>query len=176
MVFVKSTVKLPKVWNADDGTLCTLRRLAESDSQALIAFVKSLSFAARYFRFGDADYDPGEDALKACSLAPEQGVHLIVVTPQDGRDIVIGSARYVIQPDRKSCEFVIVVADKWNHHGLGRELMGALFDCAKSQGISKMYGSVLQSNRDMIEFVRGCGFEITDSPEGDWLKIVTINL
>jgi len=51
---------------------------------------------------------------------------------------VIGSARYVIPPDRTSCEFVIVVADKWKHHGVGHHLMSALFDCAKSQGIDKL--------------------------------------
>jgi hypothetical protein len=30
-----------------------------------------------------------------------------------------------------------------------------------------------EANRDMIEFAKGCGFEVTDSPEGTWLKIIT---
>ena len=168
---------LPKVWKTDDGTVLTLRRLGESDTQNLIAFVKGLSVSARYFRFGQGDYDPGlDDALRVCRLDQEQGLHLIVVTPKDAGETVVGSARYVIQPDRISCEFVIVVADKWNHHGVGHQLMSALLTRAKSQSLRKMYGRILASNRDMIEFVRGCGFEISDSSEGHWLKIASINL
>jgi len=64
--------------------LFTLRQLGESDFQGLIAFARSLSFAALYFRF--EDYDPGQKkALQACTLIPpEQGVRLIVVRSQDG--------------------------------------------------------------------------------------------
>jgi acetyltransferase len=166
-----------KVWKADDETVLTLRRLNESDTQRLIAFVKGLSVTARYFRFGQGDYEPGlDDALRVCRLDPEQGVHLIVVTSGDAVETVVGSARYVIQPDRSSCEFVVVVADKWNHHGIGHQLMDALLSCAKSQGLQKMYGRVLGSNLDMLQFVKACGFEISDSPEGPWLKIARIDL
>lgn len=173
----KAIVELPRVWKTDDGSLFTLRQLAGSDIPALTAFIRGLSFAARYFRFGDADYDPGGgNALQACMLGPEQGLHLIVVTRQADGDIVIGSARYVTQPDKTRCEFAIVVADHWKHHGVGHQLMGALFDCAKSQGIHTMYGRILESNRDMIEFVRGFGFDVVDSPQGNWLQIATITL
>jgi acetyltransferase len=166
-----------KVWKADDGTVLALRQLGESDTPNLIAFVRGLSVSARYFRFGQGDYDPGQDAaLQACRLAPEQGIHLIAVASREAGEIVIGSARYVIQPDRTSCEFVIVVADKWSHHGVGHQLMNALLDYAKSQGLRKMYARVLGSNLDMLEFVRGYGFEISDSSEGHWLKIASINL
>lgn len=168
-----------KVWKADDETMLTLRQLKESDTQRLIDFVKGLSVTARYFRFGQGDYDPGlDDALRVCRLDPEQGVHLIVVTPGDAGEgeTVVGSARYVIQPDRLSSEFVIVVADKWNHHGVGHQLMSALLNSAKSQGLQKMYGRVLGSNLDMLQFVKACGFKISDSPEGPWLKIASIDL
>ena len=168
---------LPEVWKTYDGAVLTLRRLGESDTQNLIAFVRGLSVPARYFRFGQGDYGPSLDqALQVCRLDPEQGVHLIVVTPGDAGETVVGSARYVIQPDRSSCEFVVVVADKWNHHGIGHQLMNTLLSCAKSQGLQKMYGHVLGSNLDMLQFVKACGFEISDSPEGPWLKIARIDL
>jgi acetyltransferase len=87
---------------------------------------------------------------------------------------VIGSARYVTEADRKSCEFVIVVADKSSHHGVGHALMGALIDSAKRQGIGKMWGRILASNLDMLAFVKAQGFEISDSPDGAWQKIASI--
>lgn len=165
-----------KVWKTDDAVL-TLRQLRESDAQRLTDFVKDLSVSARYFRFGQGDYDPAlDEALRACRLDQEQGLHLIVVTPKDAGETVVGSARYVIQPDRSSCEFVVVVADKWNHHGIGHQLMNALLGGARGQGLRRMYGRVLASNLDMLQFVKACGFEIADSPEGDWLKIASIDL
>jgi len=39
-----------------------------------------------------------------------------------------------------------------------------------------MYGRILASNLHMIAFVRGCGFRIADSPEGQWLRIAGIEL
>lgn len=166
-----------KSWKTDDGIVLTLGNPGESDTQNLIAFVRSLSVSARYFRFGQGDFELSHDvALQACRLEPEQGVHLIVVASMDAGEVVIGSARYLIQPDRTNCEFVIAVADQWSHHGVGHQLMNILLDCAKSQGLRKMYARVLGSNLDMLEFVRSYGFQISSSPEGDWLNIASINL
>ena len=166
----------PKRWNVG-GTVLTLRRLNESDTEKLVAFVKGLSVSARYFRFGQGDYDPGlDEALRVCRPDPDQGLHLVVVAPTDAGEAIVGSARYVIQDDRSSCEFAVVVAEQWNHHGVGHQLMDALLDGAKSQGLKGMVGRVLASNPDMLQFVKACGFEVSDSPEGPWLKVASIDL
>lgn len=167
----------PEVWKTEDGSVLTLRRLNDSDAENLIAFVRNLSVSARYFRFGQGDYDPGfDESLRVCRLRDDEGLHLVVLTTGDTSEQVVGSARYVIQPDRSSCEFVIVVADRSSHHGVGHRLMNALLNSAKSQGLQQMVGRILASNRDMLQFVSGCGFAISDSAEGDWMKIASIDL
>jgi acetyltransferase len=164
------TISIP-----NDDTVLTVRRLALSDTERLIAFVKALSVTARYFRFGQGDYNNDlEEALHMCVMNPDRGAHLIAVASRGSDEVVVGSARYVIQADRTSCEFVIVVADKWSHHGIGHELMGALIDSAKSQGLRKMWGRILASNLDMLAFVRGQGFDISDCPDRAWQKIASI--
>jgi len=166
---------MPTITTTDDSALLTVRRLVESDTEKLIAFVKALSVSARYFRFGQGDYnDDLEEGLHACVMNPDRGTHLIAVASPGPDEVVIGSARYVIQADRTSCEFVIVVADKWSHHGIGHELMGALINTAKRQGLRKMWGRILASNLDMLAFVKGQGFGICDSPDGAWQKIASI--
>lgn len=168
---------LPEAWKTEDGSALTLRRLEESDAEKLIAFVRGLSVAARYFRFGSGDYDPGlDETLRYCRLRHDEGTHLIVLTSTERGEQIVGSARYVIQPDRSSCEFVIVVADTWGHHGVGHRLIDALLGCAKAQGLQKMHGRILASNRDMLRFVGGVGFAISDSAEGDWMKIASLDL
>jgi acetyltransferase len=166
---------MPTIELTSEVTHPTVRPLAESDTDMLIAFVKGLSVSSRYFRFGQGDYDDGLDgALHACVMPPELGTHLIAVASGADGDAVVGSARYVIQPDRSGCEFVIVVADKSSHHGIGHQLMRALMDCAKRQGLRSMWGRILGSNLDMLAFVRGQGFQILDSPDGAWQKIARV--
>ncbi len=168
---------LPSPLGADVGSSPVIRPLAESDLPNLFAFIRGLSFATRYFRFGHGDYDPEQHgARQGCLLAPEQGLHLIALVDTDGCEVVVGSARYVIQPGKTSCEFAIVVADSWKHHGIGHRLMDALSNRARAQGLRTLFGRILESNQEMIEFVRSYGFEISDGPEGPWQKIAVLNL
>ena len=44
------------------------------------------------------------------------------------------------------------------------------------QGIKEMFGRILSTNQEMITFVQELRFSITDSAEGSWLKIATIDL
>lgn len=170
-------VDFPATWKSEDGCVLTLRHLDESDAEQLIAFVRNLSVSARYFRFGQGDYEPGlDESLRVCTLRHDEGLHVVVLTTGDAGEQIVGSARYVIQPDRSSCEFVIVVADKWGHHGIGHRLMSVLIDCARSQSLKKMIGRILASNLDMLQFVGGLGFTLSDSTEGGWIKIASIDL
>lgn len=163
--------------DVDATRAAIIRPLLETDLPKLFDFIRGLSFAARYFRFGHGDYDPGQmGAPRDCLLAPEQGLHLIAVSPAEDGEAVVGSARYVIQPDRTRCEFALVVADDWKHHGLGHRLMQALQDHARERGMRILFGYILESNLDMLEFVRTCGFEIGDSAEGPWQKLATLHL
>jgi len=176
MILDKTTEKLPIVLSTEDGTVLKIQHISTNHFSCLSTFVRSLSFSTRYFRFGNGDFNPSEEeVLRECNPNPQECVHLLVMVDQSDQEQVIGSARYVIQSE-VSCEFAIAVADSWKHHGVGHLLMQALMESAKSRGIKEIYGRILGSNLGMIEFVRGCGFEIMNSAEGSWLKIATLSL
>jgi acetyltransferase len=78
---------------------------------------------------------------------------------------LVGDARYVGNPDRRSCEFGIVVADDWHHTGIAQLLMDALIRAARARGFETMEGIVLEDNRDMLDFVRELGFERVPAAE-----------
>jgi len=77
----------------------------------------------------------------------------------ESQNALVGDARYVANPDRRSCEFGIVVADDWHHTGIAQLLMDALICAARARGFETMEGIVLEDNRDMLDFVRELGFE-----------------
>jgi acetyltransferase len=173
----KMEARLPTAWKTDDGTVLMLRHISAHDVCQLASFVRELSFGTRYFRFGSADFAPSEDEiLRVCTPDPQECVHLLVWMNENGKRKVMGSARYVVQSDTR-CEFAIAVSDSWKHHGVGYRLMNALIEIARSRrGIKQMYGNILRTNLVVSEFIEGCGFEIADSEEGDWLKVATLSL
>jgi acetyltransferase len=88
--------------------------------------------------------------------------HMAFVCEHAGR--LVGEARYVANPDQRSCEFGVVVADDWRKSGIAGLLMQALIEAARAAGFETMDGLVLRTNRPMLRFVRALGFEIAPEP------------
>jgi acetyltransferase len=82
----------------------------------------------------------------------------------DGKPALVGEARYVANPDGRSCEFGVVIADDWHKTGIAGLLMDALIRAARAQRLETMEGLVLRENREMLRFVRALGFEATPDP------------
>jgi acetyltransferase len=82
-----------------------------------------------------------------------------------GRQELVGEARYAANPDGRSCEFSVVIADDWHKSGIGGLLMHALMRYARASGFTTMEGMVLRDNHTMVRFVRALGFEVTPVPE-----------
>jgi acetyltransferase len=166
----------PIVWKARDSSILTIRPISPGDVCSLLAFVNGLSFANRYFRFGNGEFNPStEEAMRVCTPNLDECTHLVVAMNKGGNEILIGSSRYVIH-SKTCCEFAIAVTDSWKHHGVGHRLMDNLIVSAKSRGMKQMYGKILSTNLDMIKFVSDFGFNINESEDGLGLIIATCNL
>jgi acetyltransferase len=98
---------------------------------------------------------------------------LIAVLEQGNRETELGVARYVMNPDGQSCEFALVVADKWQHKGIGSRLMTALIEAARSRGFRTMTGEILGSNHNMLELAASLGFSLRTSPDDPGIKAAT---
>ena len=71
---------------------------------------------------------------------------------------VAGEARYVVNPDGKSCEFGVMIADAWRKSGVAGLLMEALIRVARERGLASMEGLVLRY--PPLRFARALGFEV----------------
>jgi acetyltransferase len=98
------------------------------------------------------------------------------VQESDGREIELGVARYVVDPDGETCEFAIVVADRWQRRGLGGHMLETLIEIARSRGLRWMIGNVLATNEPMLRLARKLGFAITGNPDDATTKRVTLRL
>lgn len=142
-----------------DGTAVTLRPIRPEDARIEQEFVRNLSDESRYYRFMDSMRELSPRMLSHFTRV-DYDLHmaLIAVTERGGRETQVAVARYVADDDRRRCEFAIVVADDWQHKGLGTRLMQALMGAARAAGIRIMFGEVLASNHKMLQFTARLGF------------------
>ena len=82
-----------------------------------------------------------------------------------GKSELVGEARYVANPEGRSCEFGVVIADAWHKSGIAGLLMEALIRYAQARGLETMEGLVMRENHEMLRFVRALGFEAAPVPE-----------
>jgi acetyltransferase len=143
-----------------DGTPVTIRPIRPDDAEIEQTFVRNLSDESRYYRFMDTVRELSPQMLSHFTRVDyDHHIALIAVVERDGGETEVGVARYVADDDRRRCEFAIVIADDWQHKGLGTRLMQALMAAARGAGIGSMDGEVLASNHKMLQFTAGLGFK-----------------
>ncbi len=98
----------------------------------------------------------------AGSRLPEGREIEFAVAQIDGHPRMVGSARYVVEPDGQNCEMAIVVNDDWHGQGIGQHLLDALTDTARRADLKTMHGVVLGTNAGMTKFAQRLGFEVDD--------------
>ncbi|MDB5802016.1 MAG: family N-acetyltransferase [Rhodocyclales bacterium] len=160
-------------WRLKDGTEVLVRPLLPEDAEMEQRFVRQLSAQTRYFRFMSSLRELSPSLLtKLTQMDGEREMALIatIELPVEqageivGIEVEIGVCRYAAEPDGRSCEFAIVIADAWQSAGLGRYLMTQLIGAARSRGFKTMKGVFLASNERMLRFVQSMGFIVRKDP------------
>jgi acetyltransferase len=156
-----------------DGRRVLVRPIHPDDLPHEASFLAHLSPQARHQRFQRLSSADLEHLAGFYTRVDYKDHMAFVCTAREGaRESIVGDARYLANADGASCEFGIVVADAWRHTGVAQHLMRALLAHAKASGIRIMASIVLRENRDMLDFARELGFEVTEMPdEPDCLRI-----
>ena len=143
-----------------DGTPVTIRPIRASDLLLERAFVVSLSPHTRYQRLlSGRRLLPGE-LRRLTDIDYAHELALVALAQVDGCEQMLGVARYVRDDETEpgSCDFAIVVADRWQGHGIGEMLLRRLQRAACDDGIRVVGGITLSTNAAMIALARKLGF------------------
>jgi acetyltransferase len=168
---------LVSVWQLADGTDIKIRPIRPEDAAIEQQFIRELSPQAKYFRFMQGLNELTEEMLvRFTQLDYDRELALIAVLEADSGETELGVARYVMNPDGQSCEFALVVADRWQHRGIGSHLMSALIDAARKRGFKRMIGEILTGNRNMLELAESLGFSLHASPDDTGVRVATLTL
>ena len=140
-------------------TMIAIRPIRPSDFELERAFVRGLSRFSAYRRLMSSRR-PSDEELRHWTEV--DGVHefaLVAVASAGDGEEQAGVARYVVSADPEVAEFAVVLSDRWQGQGLGRQLLGRLVNAARGRGIKRLVGATLSDNTAMLQLGRKLGFK-----------------
>jgi RimJ/RimL family protein N-acetyltransferase len=151
-----------------NGKTLTVRFAAPDDAETLQRYFRLLSVRSRYNRFLGAVSELSASQLNDFTHAGEDDrFSVLAVMTTEGRERIVGEARYGFDAATSSFEFGISIDDRWQGQGIGAVLLGNLECRAAALGAVRMLGDTLRSNEAMIALARKSGFAFTRQPD-DW--------
>lgn len=161
----------------NDGTDITIRPIRPEDAEMEAKFVRELSNEAKYFRFMNSFHELSQEMLvRFTQIDYHNEMALIAVKTDSQGEEQIGVARYSTNVDKTSCEFALVVSDKWQSRGIAHHLMKDLMEIARDRNLETMEGQVLRENSKMLELVASLGFQVRNDAEDNTIKQVEARL
>jgi acetyltransferase len=151
---------LSETLTLNDGSRVTIRPILPGDAGIEQDFIARLSPGARRYRFLSGLKELTPDMLRRfTNIDYPREMAFIATVPVEGRERQIAVARYAKGSAPDHVEFAVVVADEWQRQGIGRLLLGRLFDVARRSGFAAIEGLVLRENRGMLKLMERMGFE-----------------
>lgn len=157
---LETTFQLP------NGTDILVRPIRPEDAELERTFIEGLSQQSRYYRFMHNVKNVTPEMLaRFTQIDYHRELALVALVKEKRKSVEIGISRYVLNADGISCEFAVVVSDKWQRTGIGYKLMELLIEAARDKGLKYMDGIILKDNAGMRKLARGLGFELRDHEE-----------
>lgn len=160
-------------WTPRDGTPLLIRPIRPEDEPLIVAFHHGLTeetVYARYFsHLGLSQRTAHERLTRVCFNDYDREIALVAEetdrTTGDVSIVAVGRlSRSRIAP---TGEFAILVADRWQRRGLGRELLQRLVRIAKDEGLRLIWADMLAANVGMRRLAESLGFQVTgETTEG----------
>ena len=143
------------------GGQIKIRALEPHDREAFVAAAGKLSPQSLYRRF----FGPKRNFSKAeiayfTEIDFERHVALVAVAEEGGRDVIVGSGRYITTGPTEA-EVAFTVVDAYQGRGIGTfSLLRHLTQVARDNGLKTLVAQVLPDNIGMLKVFAHSGMEI----------------
>jgi acetyltransferase len=144
-----------------DGLRVTLRPIRPEDEPRWHEMLDACSPESIHMRFRALVKHTHAMATRFCFIDYDRELAMVAELPdEDGKVKLAGVGRLVADPDRRSAEYAVLVADPWQGHGLADLLTDSCLEIARSWGVEEVYAETTPDNARMIAVVRGHGFAV----------------
>ena len=146
----------------EDGLRYRVRPIRPDDASRLVAFHGKLSTRSVYLRFFTVHPTLSETEVRRFTTVDYVDRLALVATVEDR---LIAVARYDRAPGATEAEVAFVVADDYQHHGIGSTLLDDLADAARARGVTTFRADTLAENHAMLDVFRHTGFPVSAHTE-----------
>jgi GNAT superfamily N-acetyltransferase len=147
---------------ATDGLCFRVRPIRPDDAGRLVEFHRILSPQSVYLRF--FTFHPTLSAVEVARFTTVDYVDRLALVAAEG-DRLIAVGRFDRFPGTTEAEVAFIVADEFQHHGIGALLLDELVKAARERGIETFTAQTLAENHAMLDVFRHAGFPVTSRIE-----------
>lgn len=154
-----------------DGRRVLIRPIHVDDVARNARFLDELSPPSKHFLFLGGISRLSEDALRRlCDPDPARDMAFVALeadadAARGAAPRQVGLCRYAGADSPQGAEISVVVADDWQHRGLGKRLLGRLIDYARGHGVKRLYSMDSMTNARMRKLARDIGFSEQPDPD-----------
>src|SRR5712692_873832 len=165
-------------WTMKNGMQVLLRPIRPEDEPAMVKFHETLSDRSVYLRFFHMEKLSSrvahERLLRKCFIDYDREIALVAerVNPANGEHEIIAVGRLTRSHARRDAEVAVLVADQFQHCGLGNELLVRLIQVAREEKLERVIATILPENLAMRALATHNGFKIQMGPELDVVEAV----
>src|SRR5207247_10320909 len=146
------------VLRSRNGEVVTVRFVEPRDAEALQNYFRSLTTRSRYNRFlGAASELPPSELDRFIHVGEADRFSVVATMLVEGRETIVGEARYAFDNETASIEFGLSIDDRWQGHGIGKALLKNLECRGASVGARHVFCATLGSNGAMSPLARLAG-------------------
>jgi acetyltransferase len=151
--------KYESLWTMRNGKNVFLRPIKPEDEPLWLDMFKSLSEESIRFRFFEILRDtPHEVIVRYCNIDYDRELAIVPEVIEKNKRKIAGVVRLIIEPDGKTGEVAVLVADPWQGIGLGSKLVDYMIEICKEKKLEKIYAEMLYNNIRVIRILAKMGF------------------
>ena len=158
-------------WTMKDGAKVTVRPIRPEDEPAMVKFHGLLSDETvylRYFHMAKLDTRVAHDRLvRKCFIDYDREMALVaeLAGPDSDPPSIIGVGRLSRRPLSEEAELAVVVADLYQHQGLGGELIARLVKVAQAEGLKRIVAEFHSENSAIRHLAVHGGAKVERTPD-----------
>jgi acetyltransferase len=156
-------------WTMKDGSAVTVRPIRPEDEPAMVKFHETLSERSvylRYFHLMNLEQRTQHERLtRICFIDYDREMALVAErrNPETGESEILGVGRMTKVHGTREGEVAVLVSDRWQGRGLGKELLARLLIVAAEEKLEKLTADILPDNRDVMRICEKLGFSLQHS-------------
>ena len=163
-------------WTMKDGTAVTVRPIRPEDEPAMVRFHETLSERSvylRYFHLMNLEQRVQHERLtRICFIDYDREMALVAErrNAETGEPEILGVGRMMKIHGGTEAEVAVLISDRWQGRGLGKELLARLLIVGADEKLSQLTADILPDNRAVMRVCEKLGFMLKHSLDDEVVR------